>query len=92
MGVGGFNLGLGPPGLAAAQLVQLNGMNPFGANMNMLDMANLSAMGISPEALLEVAWAWRRYEPQHVRWSGWPTRPQAVRRPFAQLEWGRYRW
>ncbi|KAN0130639.1 hypothetical protein V8E53_011532 [Lactarius tabidus] len=62
MGAGGFNLGLGSPGLGGmpnglnmAQLAQLNGMtgmntgmNPF--NMNMLGMANLSAMGISPEA------------------------------------------
>ena len=62
MGVGGFNLGLGSPGLTAmpnglsmAQLAQLNGMNPFGVNMNMLGMANLSAMGISPEAQLLAA-------------------------------------
>jgi hypothetical protein len=58
MGVGRFNLGLGSPGLGGmpnglnmAQLAQLNrmnaGMNSF--NMNMLGMANLSAMGISPE-------------------------------------------
>ena len=63
MGVGGFNLGLGSPdlggmpnGLSMAQLAQLNGMNgmnPF--NMNMLGMANLSAMGISPEAQLLAA-------------------------------------
>jgi hypothetical protein len=67
MGVGGFNLGLGSPGLGGmpnglnmAQLAQLNGMtgmntgmNPF--NMNMLGMANLSAMGISPEAQLLAA-------------------------------------
>ena len=65
MGVGGFNLGLGSPGLAGmpnglsmAQLAQLNGMNgmnPFGVNMNMLGMANLSAMGITPEAQLLAA-------------------------------------
>jgi hypothetical protein len=65
MGVGGFNLGLGSPGLGGmpnglnmAQLAQLNGMsgmNPFGVNMNMLGMANLSAMGISPEAQLLAA-------------------------------------
>ena len=63
MGVGGFNLDLGSPGLGGmpnglsmAQLAQLsgmNGMNPF--NMNMLGMANLSAMGISPEAQLLAA-------------------------------------
>jgi hypothetical protein len=66
MSVGGFNLGLGSPGLGTpnglnmAQLAQLNGMtgmnggmNPF--NMNMLGMANLSAMGISPEAQLLAA-------------------------------------
>jgi hypothetical protein len=66
MGVGGFNLGLTSPGLGMpnglniAQLAQLNGMtemnggmNPF--NMNMLGMANLSAMGISPEAQLLAA-------------------------------------
>ena len=62
MGVGGFNLGLGSPGLGGvpnglsmAQLAQLNvmnGMNPF--NM-MLGMANLSAMCISPEAQLLAA-------------------------------------
>ena len=43
-------------GSAMAQLAQLNGMNgmnPF--NMNMLGMANLSAMGISPEAQLLAA-------------------------------------
>jgi SAM domain (Sterile alpha motif) len=33
----------------------MNGMNPFGVNMNMLGMANLSAMGISPEAQLLAA-------------------------------------
>ncbi|KAI0292673.1 hypothetical protein B0F90DRAFT_1671086 [Multifurca ochricompacta] len=56
MGVGGFNLGLGSPplagmpnGLNMAQLAQLNSMNPFGVNMNML------AMGISPEAQLLAA-------------------------------------
>lgn len=60
MGVGGFNLGLGSPGLAGmpnglnmAQLAQLNGINPFGVNMNMLNMAN--AMGISAEAQLLAA-------------------------------------
>ena len=60
MGVGGFNLGLGSPslggipnGLSMAQPAQLNGMNPF--NMNMLGIANLSAMGISPEAQLLAA-------------------------------------
>ena len=65
MGVGGFNLGLGSPalagmqnGLSMAQLAQLNGMNginPFGVNMNMLGMANLNAMGISAEAQLLAA-------------------------------------
>ena len=30
-------------------------MNPFGVNMNMLGMVNLSAMGISPEAQLLAA-------------------------------------
>ena len=62
LGMGGFNLGLTSPGLGMpnglnmAQLAQLNGMNgmnPF--NMNMLGMANLSAMGISPEAQLLAA-------------------------------------
>jgi len=60
MGVGGFNLGLGSPGLTGmpnglsmAQLAQLNGINPFGVNMNMLNMAN--AMGISAEAQLLAA-------------------------------------
>ena len=62
LGMGGFNLGLTSPtlgmpnGLNMAQLAQLNGingMNPF--NMNMLGMANLSAMGISPEAQLLAA-------------------------------------
>ncbi|KAH9172679.1 hypothetical protein EDB89DRAFT_2220085 [Lactarius sanguifluus] len=59
MGVGGFNLGLGSPGLTGmpnglnmAQLAQLNGMNPFNMNMNML---NLAAMGVSPEAQLLAA-------------------------------------
>ena len=60
MGVGGFNLGLSSPalagmpnGLSMAQLAQLNGINPFGVNMNMLNMAN--AMGISAEAQLLAA-------------------------------------
>ena len=62
LGMGGSNLGLTSPtldmpnGLSMAQLAQLNGMNgmnPF--NMNMLGMANLSAMGISPEAQLLAA-------------------------------------
>ena len=62
LGMGGFNLRLTSPtlgmpnGLNTAQLPQLNGMNgmnPF--NMNMLGMANLSAMGISPEAQLLAA-------------------------------------
>ena len=60
MGVGPFNLGLGSPtltgmpnGLSMAQLAQLNGINPFGVNMNMLNMAN--AMGISAEAQLLAA-------------------------------------
>jgi hypothetical protein len=65
MGVGGFNLGLGSPALGGmpnslsmAQLAQLNSMNgmnmnPFGVNMNMLNMA--SAMGISAEAQLIAA-------------------------------------
>jgi hypothetical protein len=60
MGVGGFNLGLASPALAGmpnglnmAQLAQLNGINPFGVNMNMLNMAN--AMGISAEAQLLAA-------------------------------------
>ena len=55
IGVGGFNLGLGSPGLSGMpnrlsmkQLTQLNGMNPLRVYMNMLGMANLSAMGISP--------------------------------------------
>ncbi|KAH9010365.1 hypothetical protein EDB83DRAFT_2680828 [Lactarius deliciosus] len=62
MGVGGFNLGLGSPGLTGmlnglnmAQLAQLNGMNgmnPFNTNMNML---NLAAMGVLPEAQLLAA-------------------------------------
>ncbi|KAH8987228.1 hypothetical protein EDB86DRAFT_3245844 [Lactarius hatsudake] len=54
MGVGGFSLGLGSPGLARmpiglnmGQLAQLNGMNPFNMHMNML---NLAAMGVSTEA------------------------------------------
>jgi hypothetical protein len=65
MGVGGFNIGLGSPGLAGmqnglsmAQLAQLNGMNgmnPFGVNMNMLGMANLNAMGLTAEAQLLAA-------------------------------------
>ena len=56
MGVGGFNLGWGSPGLGVmpnglnlvqlAQLNGMNGMNPFGINMKRLGMANLSAMGI----------------------------------------------
>jgi hypothetical protein len=60
MGVGGFNLGLASPALAGmpnglnmAQLAQLNGINPFGVNMNVLNMAN--AMGISAEAQLLAA-------------------------------------
>ncbi|KAH9010357.1 hypothetical protein EDB83DRAFT_2557224 [Lactarius deliciosus] len=52
MGVGGFNLEFGSPGLTRmpnglnmAQLAQLNGMNPFNMNMNIL---NLTAMGCHP--------------------------------------------
>ncbi len=37
------------------QLAQLNGMNLFGVDMNMLGTANLSAMGITPEAQLLAA-------------------------------------
>jgi hypothetical protein len=62
MGVGGFNIGLGSPalagmqnGLSMAQLAQLNGINPFGVNMNMLGMANLNAMGLTAEAQLLAA-------------------------------------
>src|SRR6266702_2996465 len=62
MGVGGFNLGLGSPRLAGmpnelsmAQLARLNGMNPFGVNMNIPGMATLSGMGITPEAQLLAA-------------------------------------
>ncbi|KAH8994163.1 hypothetical protein EDB86DRAFT_2829979 [Lactarius hatsudake] len=61
-GMGGFNLGLGSPGLTwmpnglnMAQLAQLNGMNgmnPFNMNMNIL---NLAAMGVSPEVQLLAA-------------------------------------
>ena len=60
--VGDFNLGLGSPGLGTMpgglnmlQLAQLDatGMNLF--NTNMLGMANLSAIGILPEAQLLVA-------------------------------------
>ncbi|KAH9968368.1 hypothetical protein BGW80DRAFT_1339423 [Lactifluus volemus] len=39
-----------PNGLSVAQLAQLNGMNPFGVNMNMLNM-----MGITAEAQLLAA-------------------------------------
>jgi hypothetical protein len=39
-----------PNGLSVAQLAQLNGMNPFGVNMNMLNM-----MGITAEAQLLTA-------------------------------------
>ena len=61
-GAGRFNLGLGLPGLGGmpgglnmAQLAQLNaaGMNTF--NRNMHRVANVSAMGISPEAQLLAA-------------------------------------
>ncbi|KAI9450238.1 hypothetical protein BJY52DRAFT_1428160 [Lactarius psammicola] len=62
MGVGSFNLRLGSPGLAGmpnglsmAQLAQMNGMNPFGVGVNMLGMANLSTMRITPEAQLLAA-------------------------------------
>ena len=54
--VGSPGLGGMPNGLSMAQLAQLNGMsgmNPF--SMNMLGIANLSAMGISPEAQLLAA-------------------------------------
>ncbi|KAF8256951.1 hypothetical protein EI94DRAFT_1845976 [Lactarius quietus] len=54
--MGGFNLGVASPRLGKcnslnmAQLAQSNGMSmtPFGANMNMFGMANLSTMGILP--------------------------------------------
>ncbi|THH12925.1 hypothetical protein EW146_g7243 [Bondarzewia mesenterica] len=65
LGMGGFNLGLGSPGLGMgmpnanglgmAGLAGMGQMNPFNMNMNMLNMANLSAMGISPEAQLLAA-------------------------------------
>ncbi|KAI0049426.1 hypothetical protein FA95DRAFT_1489251 [Auriscalpium vulgare] len=65
LGMGGFNLGLGSPGLGMglpngaglgmAGLAGMGQINPFNMNMNMLNMANLSAMGISPEAQLLAA-------------------------------------
>ncbi|KAH9018045.1 hypothetical protein EDB84DRAFT_1566597 [Lactarius hengduanensis] len=54
-----FNFALGslaltgmrmPNGLSMAQLAQLNGINPFSVNVNILGTANLSAMGITLEA------------------------------------------
>ena len=62
MGFGGFNIRLGLPGLGGmpgglnmAQIAQLNaaGMNTF--NRNMHRVANVSAMGMSPEAQLLAA-------------------------------------
>ncbi|KAF8260996.1 hypothetical protein EI94DRAFT_1892650 [Lactarius quietus] len=61
--MGGFNIGVASPRLGKrnslnmAQLAQSNGMSmtPFGANVNMFGMANLSAMGISSEAQLPAA-------------------------------------
>ena len=65
LGMGGFNLGLGSPGLGMgmpnanglgmAGLAGMGQLNPFNMNMNMLNMANLTAMGISPEAQLLAA-------------------------------------
>ncbi|KAI0060387.1 hypothetical protein BV25DRAFT_1992943 [Artomyces pyxidatus] len=65
LGMGGFNLGMGSPGLGMglpngnglgmAGLAGMGQINPFNMNMNMLNMANLSAMGISPEAQLLAA-------------------------------------
>lgn len=64
LGVGGFGLGMGSPGLGMAPL-SANGLGMAGLagmagqlspfNMSMLNMANLSAMGISPEAQLLAA-------------------------------------
>ncbi len=38
-----------------AQLNGMNGMKPFGVNMNMPEIANLSAMGIIPDAHIAAA-------------------------------------
>ena len=83
MGVGGFNLGLGSPGLegmsnglSMAQLAQLNGMNwlnPF--NMNMLGIAQRNghiARGAAP--LGADCCCWRRL------WTAWPRARRWTRR------------
>ncbi|KAA1476855.1 hypothetical protein DENSPDRAFT_785687 [Dentipellis sp. KUC8613] len=53
-GMAGFNMGMGSPGLGMG-LAGMGQLSPFNMNMNMLNMANLSAMGISPEAQLLAA-------------------------------------
>jgi SAM domain (Sterile alpha motif) len=52
--LGGFNMGLGSPGMGLSSASMLGGMpmSPFNMNMNMLNMA---AMGMSPEAQLLAA-------------------------------------
>ncbi|KAI0035220.1 hypothetical protein K488DRAFT_19426, partial [Vararia minispora EC-137] len=61
LGMGGFNLGMGSPGIgmglpsASMGLAGMGQLSPFNMNMGMLNMANLSAMGISPEAQLLAA-------------------------------------
>ncbi|TFK48744.1 hypothetical protein OE88DRAFT_1684085 [Heliocybe sulcata] len=64
MGMGGFGMGLGSPGLGMGipgagglglpNLAGMGQMNPL-MNMNMLNMANLGALGMSPEAQLLAA-------------------------------------
>jgi len=54
VGLGGFNMAMGSPGMGLSGANMLGGMpmSPFNMNMNMLNMA---AMGMSPEAQLLAA-------------------------------------
>ncbi|KZT28766.1 hypothetical protein NEOLEDRAFT_1058103 [Neolentinus lepideus HHB14362 ss-1] len=64
LGMGGYGMGLGSPGLGMGipgagglglpNLAGMGQMNPL-MNMNMLNMANLGALGMSPEAQLLAA-------------------------------------
>ncbi|TDL19671.1 hypothetical protein BD410DRAFT_751831 [Rickenella mellea] len=56
MNPGGFGMGMPSPGLGMgmAGLAGMGQLNPFNMNMNMLSMANLGAMGLTPEAQAQI--------------------------------------
>lgn len=63
LGMGGFNMGMGSPGIGMGlpsagimgQMGQMGQLSPFNMNMGMLNMAQLSAMGMTPEQQLLAA-------------------------------------